>query len=179
MPVPQAFAAHSAPAASATSEASFNVLCFSLVAGRVIAVMSAGADAGARVPSSGNTIFSTEVADTDEFGGAWGYWDNLLPSPVLIDPNFWAGCQQPSMIELPSCSVCCLHPPLPVHLQDTSQQLSAGWRLMAPSQSHLLEVAEDCAHLVEGVLYQAFGVVVVQNSNGCCHGWDCAWASER
>lgn len=95
MPVPQAFAARSAPAASATSEASFNMLYFSLVAGRVVAAMSAGADAGARVPSSGNMIFSTKVADSDEFGGAWGYWNNLLPSLFLQIPIFGLAVSNP------------------------------------------------------------------------------------
>lgn len=44
----------------------------------------------------------SKVTDIAEFRGAWGFWDNLLPSLALSDPNFWAGRQKPSMTELPS-----------------------------------------------------------------------------
>lgn len=58
----------------------------------------------------------SKVADIGEFRGAWGFWDNLLPSLAVTDPNFGAGSRKPSVMELPSCSVCCLCHPHPIHL---------------------------------------------------------------
>lgn len=113
-------------------------------------------------------LFSvSKVADIDLFRGGWSFWENLFPSSALTDTNFWAGTQKPSVTELSSCCVCSiLHSSHPARLPTLSQLL----RLMAPSSSHLLEVAEDFAHLAEGLrarLEKLLVLVVVVKMNGC------------